>query len=342
MLEEIRSYLPNVNLDVLIGPEMEIAGFDGRFIISMLIFVGALIAYEGIRQFLKRGENREEAINRRIQMLNQGKSGEDVLDLLKPQEAKPFMKSFPLVGDLPGALAAAGLTMVPEMFLLGCGAAFLISAIGGSMVADPMKVIPICALCFIIVPLILLGENLKKRKAALIKQLPDALDLMSRGLKVGHPLNTTLQSVANEMPDPIGTEFGLVVDQVAYGEELTTAIRNMGERVEEEDIQYLAVALTMQHGTGGDLAGILRTLAAVIRARMSLRRKIKAISAEGRMTAYILSSIPVGIALVMTIMTPEYYGSVMHYPVFWPVMTVIGVAIVLNAIILFKLVNFRI
>ena len=186
------------------------------------------------------------------------------------------------------------------------------------------------------------GENLKKRKAALIKQLPDALDLMSRGLKVGHPLNTTLQSVANEMPDPIGTEFGLVVDQVAYGEELTTAIRNMGERVEEEDIQYLAVALTMQHGTGGDLAGILRTLAAVIRARMSLRRKIKAISAEGRMTAYILSSIPVGIALVMTIMTPEYYGSVMHYPVFWPVMTVIGVAIVLNAIILFKLVNFRI
>ena len=116
----------------------------------------------------------------------------------------------------------------------------------------------------------------------------------------------------------------------------------MADRVEEEDIQYLAVALTMQHGTGGDLAGILRTLASVIRARMSLRRKIKAISAEGRMTAYILSFIPVGIAGVMTVMTPDYYGSVMHYPVFWPVMGGIAAAIVVNAIVLFRLVNFRI
>nr|WP_170538524.1 type II secretion system F family protein [Ruegeria arenilitoris] len=342
MLEDLRSFFSTHSIDSLIGPEMEVGGYDVRFVLSLLIFLGALIAFEGVRQLLKRGENREEAINRRIQMLNQGKTGEDVLELLKPRESKPLMKSFPLVGDLPGALAASGLHMVPEMFLLGCSGAFLVSAIGGSLVANPLTVIPVSAVCFLLAPLVYLGANLRRRKAALIKQLPDALDLMSRGLKVGHPLNTTLQSVANEMPDPIGTEFGLVVDQVAYGEELTTAIRNMADRVDEEDIQYLSVALTMQHGTGGDLAGILRTLARVIRARMSLRRKIKAISAEGRMTAYILSFIPVGIALVMTVMTPDYYGSVVQYPIFWPVMSVISAAIVLNAIVLFKLVNFRI
>ncbi|WP_420585310.1 type II secretion system F family protein [Ruegeria sp.] len=342
MFDEIRAYLSSFNLDILIGPELDIGGYDARFALSVLIFLGALIAFEGIRQFLKRGENREEAINRRIQMLNQGKSAEDVLELLKPQETKPFMKSFPFVGDLPAALAAAGLTMVPEMFLLGCGAAFLIVSVGGSMVADPLTVIPVCALCFLLLPLVYLGGVLRKRKADLIKQLPDALDLMSRGLKVGHPLNATLQSVADEMPDPIGTEFGLVVDQVAYGEELTSAIKTMAERVDEEDIQYLAVALTMQHGSGGDLAGVLRTLASVIRQRMSLRRKIKAISAEGRMTAYILSGIPVGIAVVMTVVTPEYYGAVLHYPVFWPVMSIIATTIVLNAIVMFRLVNFRI
>lgn len=342
MFEELRAYLSQLSVDQLLGPEVEIAGYDARFVIALAVFLGVLIAFEGTRQFLNRGENREEAVNRRIKMLQEGKTGEDVLNLLKPAPAKPLMKKVPFVGDLPAALKASGLSMVPEMFLLGCVGAFLVAAIGGSLVSDPFTVIPVSALVFLIMPLVILGNNLRKRKAELIKQLPDALDLMSRGLKVGHPLNTTLQSVANEMPDPIGTEFGLVVDQVAYGDELTTAIKGMADRIEEEDIRYLAVALTMQHGTGGDLAGILRTLARVIRARMSLRRKIKAISAEGRMTAYILSFIPVGIVIAMTILTPEFYGSVMHYPVFWPVMGVIAVAVVVNAIVMLKLVNFRI
>ncbi|WP_170786937.1 type II secretion system F family protein [Ruegeria lacuscaerulensis] len=341
-MEQLRAFIENLDLSTIVGPEMEVAGFDVRFIIALVIFLGALIAFEGIRQFSRRGENREEAINRRIQMLNEGKTGEDVLNLLKPQETRPILRKFPFVGDLPAALKAAGLNMVPEMFLIGCGVAFLISAIGGTMVANPLQVIPISILLFIIAPLIFLGSALRRQKAALIKQLPDALDLMSRGLKVGHPLNTTLQSVSEEMPDPIGTEFGLVVDQVAFGEELTEAMKNMADRVDEEDVRYLAVALMMQHGSGGDLAGILKTLAQVIRARMSLRRKIKAISAEGRMTAYILSSIPVVIAVAMTILSPSYYGDVMDAPSFWPVMGVIAAAIVLNAIVMFKLVNFRI
>ncbi len=342
MFEQIKAFFSRTNAEALLGPEMEFAGYDMRFVISLLIFLGALIAFEGIRQFLKRGENREEAINRRIQMLNEGRSGEDILDLLKPKPTRSLFQSLPFVDDLPSALKAAGLNMVPEMFLIGCGSAFLISAVAGSMVSDPLKAISMSAVCFLILPLVYVGSKLRERKAKLVKQLPDALDLMSRGLKVGHPLNTTLQSVAEEMPDPIGSEFGLVVDQVAYGDELTTAIRAMAERTQDEDIQYLSVALTMQHGTGGDLANVLRTLARVIRVRMSLRRKIKAISAEGRLTAYILSCIPVGIAIFMTIMTPTYFGGVSHYPVFWPVMGIIAFVTVLNAIIMLKLVNFRI
>ncbi len=337
MFEAIKGFT-----EALLGPEMEVAGYDVRFVLALLVFLGALIAFEGVRQFLKRGENREEAVNRRIKMLQGGKSTEDVLDLLKPAEAKPLLRSFPIAGDLPAALKAARLNMVPEMFLLGCFSAFLISAIGGSMVTSPLKAVAISALVFLLLPLMYVGRVLREQKAKLIKQLPDALDLMARGLKVGHPLNATVRSVAEEMPDPIGSEFGLVVDQVAYGDEFTTAIRAMAERVEEEDVQYLSVALTMQHGTGGDLAGILRTLARVIRARMSLRRKIKAISAEGRLTAMILSCIPLLIAAFMTIMVPSYYGTVVDEPSFWPAMSVIALAVVANALILMKLVNFRI
>ncbi len=337
MFESLRNYVESI-----LGPKIEVAGYDIRFILALLVFLGALTAFEGLRQFLNRGENRDEAVNRRIQMLNAGKSPEDVLELLKPPETKSLLRSFPIAGDLPAALKASGLNMVPEMFLIGCFSAFLISAVGGSFVTNPLKAVAVSALVFLILPLVYVGRVLRERKAKLIKQLPDALDLMARGLKVGHPLNATVRSVAEEMPDPIGTEFGVVVDQVAYGDEFTTAIRALAERVEEEDVQYLSVALTMQHGTGGDLAGILKTLARVIRARMSLRRKIKAISAEGRLTAIILSCIPLGIAGFMTVMVPTYYGSVVNEPPFWPVMSIIALAIVANAVILMKLVNFRI
>ena len=206
----------------------------------------------------------------------------------------------------------------------------------------PPIAIAVAAAMFLALPMMILGHMESRRRKRMTDQLPDALDLISRGLRVGHPLNTSLQSVANQMPDPIGTEFGIVVDQIAYGDELPQAIRAMAHRVDEEDFYYLSIAVAMQHGTGGDLAGVLDTLARVIRSRFALRRKVKAISSDGRMTAYILSAIPFIIAGIMTYTAPSYFGDVMHDPVFWPVMGAILVAIIANAVIMFRLVNFRI
>ena len=115
----------------------------------------------------------------------------------------------------------------------------------------------------------------------MVRQLPDALDLMARGLKVGHPLNTTIRSVANEMPDPIASEFGVVMDQIAYGDDLPDAFAEMADRIDLEDVRYLSVSIGIQHGSGGDLASILMTLSRVIRNRLSMRKRIKAISSEG-------------------------------------------------------------
>ncbi len=342
MFENIREMIANLNFDTLLGQDLEAMLGEGRYIVYTVIFLGILVAFEGLSQLLARGENRTEAINRRIKMRSQGKSGDEILAILKPAKKKGLLGNLPFVGDLGRALTSVGFAVAPEVFVGACVIGFFVTGMAGSQVINPLIAFGSAALLFLIAPFVVLGGLQKRRKAQLVKQLPDALDLMSRGLQVGHPVNTTLQSVADEMPDPIGTEFGIVVDQVAYGDELTAAISEMADRLDEEDVSYLSVAISMQHGSGGDLSRVLSTLSRVIRVRSKLRRKVKAISSEGRMTAYILSSLPLAIAGVMAISSPTYYGEVMDYPEFWPVMSAIGVAVVLNALVMFRLVNFRI
>ena len=342
MLDTVFSYLQGfLTIDSL--KDFSLFGIlDGEFLVFSVMFLGILIAIEGISQLVALGENREEARNRRMRMRAKGKTGAEMLELLKPPEKKGLLSRLPFVGDLPKALRSAGIMLPAGLFLTGCFLAFGITAALATQLYSPQISIALSFTAFVILPLAILGSLERQRRARLIKQLPDALDLMARGLRVGHPLNTSLQSVADEMPDPIGTEFGIVVDQVAYGDELPVAVRELANRIDEEDIRYMAIAIAMQHGTGGDLANVLDTLSRVVRARMALRRKVKAISSEGRLTAYILSAIPFLIAAFMTYSAPTYYGEVMDNPYFWPVMGAILVAIVLNAIIMFRLVNFRI
>jgi tight adherence protein B len=330
-----------LNLRDALSFDFNMMGFDFRFVIYALVFLGVLAAYEGLRQMMSRGENRNEARNRRMRMLASGKTEEQVLELLKPKTKKGMLSNLPFVGDLPAALRAAGMTVPPEIFALGCAAGFVLAAAAGSQVANPFTAFGVAATLFLVMPLILVDNARKKRSERLIKQLPDALDLMARGLKVGHPLNATLRSVADEMPDPIGTEFGVVIDQVAYGEDLGDAIRDLAARIPEEDIQYLAVAIGIQHGTGGDLGRILSTLARVIRGRMTMRRRIRAISSEGRLSAIFLSMLPVFIGVFTSVTAPSYYGDVADSPLFIPIAIVVVVLVVLNAVILRKLVTFR-
>ena len=191
-------------------------------------------------------------------------------------------------------------------------------------------------------PVVWVKSKSAERMKKLTMQLPDALDLLARGLRVGHPLNTSVQAVANELPDPVGTEFGIIFDQVSFGDDLTDAFVDFSNRVDLEDVHYLSASVGIQHGTGGDLARVVSILSQVIRARIALRNKIKAISAEGRMTAWILSIIPVFIFAWTMMTTPNYYGGVMDDPLFVPAAAFIITCVVLNALILRKLVNFRI
>lgn len=314
---------------------------DWQFVTYIGAFLGVLLVFEGLRQILSRSGNAQQAKSRRMQLIQKGASTEEILKILKPTEKRSFVERLPFIGDLPIVLRQAGITMAPGAFLVTCMAAAVALFIISFQFMSPINAAVLSVVLAIFMPILQVRIKRNDRLNSLVKQLPDALDLMARGLKVGHPLNTTLASVANEMADPIGSEFGIVVDQVSFGDDLTEAFRDFSARIDQEDIHYMATAIAIQHGTGGDLARVLNVLSRTIRDRLNMRKKIKALTAEGRLTAAFLSFIPVLIFVAMQIMTPSYYGSIANEPEAVPLGIAIVVLTVLNALVLRKLVNFR-
>ena len=322
-------------------PDWLVTNLNAQLIVYIGIVVGVLLAFEGIRQAFSSRTRREEARSRRLQMIAKGASTEEILAILKPEETPSLASRLPLVGDLPKVLLQAGITMSSGAFLTTCFAGFVLATLVFAQLGNP--VIAALAAFFLCMVLPILAVRLQRTQRIndLVRQLPDALDMMARGLKVGHPLQTSLTSVANEMPDPIGTEFGLVVDQVAFGDDLVDAFNEFADRLNQEDVHYLATAIAIQHGTGGDLARVLTTLSKVIRERLTMRRKVKAVSAEGRLSAAILSVVPVIIFVGLNVMSPSYYGDIADEPLAKPlVFAVIGL-VLLNALILRRLVAVR-
>jgi tight adherence protein B len=148
--------------------------------------------------------------------------------------------------------------------------------------------------------------------------------------------------VSREMKDPIGTEFGIVSDEITYGADLETAMRNLYFRVGQDDLPLFVTAVAIQGSTGGNLGEILENLSSVIRDRFKMRRKIRALAAEGRASALILSSLPIGIFLIIQLIAPDFYASVWDQS-----MTKIGLGaaatwMLFGNLIMWRMVNFRI
>ncbi|WP_244425883.1 type II secretion system F family protein [Mesorhizobium amorphae] len=191
-----------------------------------------------------------------------------------------------------------------------------------------------------VLPLLVLRRARNKRIQKFAKQLPDALDMIVRSLRAGHPASVAIGLVAREMPDPLGTEFGIVSDEITFGLSLENAVRKLSQRVGFEGLHLLSVSLSIQSKTGGNLTEILHNLSSVLRERQKLRLKIRALSAEGRMSAWIISLFPVAMFLILQLAAPAYYGTVWNNPVILPVFTLFGIWALLGDFIMYRMVNF--
>src|SRR5262249_1379767 len=190
------------------------------------------------------------------------------------------------------------------------------------------------------VPLLILKRMRARRISTFARQLPNALDVIVRSLRAGHPLPTAIAMVGREMRDPIGSEFGMLSDELTYGLQLDEAMLHLFERVGAEDLRLVGTTLSVQRSTGGNLAEILQNLAAVIRQRFQMRAKIRALSAEGRLTAYVMTAFPFVVYVILNLIQPTYYDALWNSPIRDTVIGVCLSLIIVGDIIMFRMVNF--
>jgi tight adherence protein B len=178
--------------------------------------------------------------------------------------------------------------------------------------------------------------------ALLEEQLPDAVELMVRSLRVGNPFVSSIQIVANEVQDPLATEFGVIADECAYGRDVGEALKDLAQRLDMQDLRFLSVAVGIQQQSGGNLAEILAGLAQVIRARFRLFRRVKAITAEAKWSGKFLSGFPVFCLVFILVKDPGYYDEVIDHPWFIPACFFVGIMLTLNLIVMRILTNIKV
>lgn len=200
----------------------------------------------------------------------------------------------------------------------------------------------IAAVATVILPLLALRILRGHRQKRFGEQFPDAIDVIVRSLRAGHPIPVAIAMVGREMPDPIGGEFGMVADEVTYGSDIETAMRNLYYRVGQDDLPLFVTAVAIQGSTGGNLSEILQNLSSVIRQRFKMRRKIRALAAEGRFSALILSGLPVVMFLILRAIAPDFYGKIWHEDLTKLGLGLAGAWMLFGNFIMYKLVNFKI
>jgi len=203
-------------------------------------------------------------------------------------------------------LLQAGMKWSVAQFL-GCSA--LVGA-GGLILtlSSPMPLFMRAAIAFIclLLPRMLAHRVRKRRLVRIEQQLPEAADFIARALRAGHSFTNVLQIVGNEMPEPLSGEFRVAREEINYGVPLNEALHNMAARIPLTDLRYMVIAVIIQRESGGNLAEILGNISQIIRARLKLVAQVRVLSAEGRMSAWILGCLPFCVAGMMVLINPGY------------------------------------
>ncbi len=219
-----------------------------------------------------------------------------------------LLAGIPQLKPLQTLLVQSNLAMPLGVVLLLAGVlgvlGFLIGAVGRTNPVITMGSAAVGAY----LPIFYLSWKKKQRLRQFQQQLPDALELVARALRAGHAFLVGMRMVGEEFPDPIGTEFNRAVEEIGLGKDVPEALKNLSARVESLDMKFFVTSLIVQRETGGNLAEIIESISHLIRKRFELHGRIKALSAEGKLSAYVLFSLPIVIGLAIYLLNPAYMG----------------------------------
>ncbi len=315
-------------------------------IIYGLIFVAVLVLVEGIYlTIFGKSISLNNKLNRRLELLEKGGGREKVLDQLRKEMTQHIKsRSIPLYSILASKAQKANIAFSPVQLIMIMGGLSIMAFVGltvGTATSAPIRAI-VAAIMGIGGVFVWVNKKAKKRMDMIEEQLPDAVELMVRSLRVGHPFSSAIGIVAKEVPDPLGSEIGMISDEAAYGRDMGESLKAMAERMDMQDMRFLAVAVNIQQTAGGNLAEILDGLAKVIRARFKLFRRVKAITAEAKWSGMFLSMFPLLCLLGVSVLQPNYYDEVKTTSVFIPACLVVAGFLTVNIFVMRALVNIKV
>lgn len=298
----------------------------------ILIFAAVVFVVERIVSVYVGRRLETQAINQRLDLISRGVGRAQAMQLLRRQasilpEGLPEIIAGPAI-RFEKMLMAAGVSvptgrlmaiLIATPIIIFVAIILLVVASGGALGAG--RILMLATISFLLgagIPLLIFQVRANRMRKKMEDQFPVALDVFVRGLRAGHPIAAALDLLTVEMPDPIGSQFGIVVDEVTYGADLRDALSAMADRWDLDDMRMFVVSLSVQSETGGNLAEILENLSQVIRERASMMRKVRALSSEGRMTAVMLTALPVVAFTLLFIGNPKFYLDVADDPAFLP------------------------
>lgn len=315
-------------------------------LIYILIFVAVVVLVEGLYlTVFGKSISLNSRMSRRLALLEKNHNREEVLEQLRKEMSQHLSsRGIPLYSILADKAQKANIAFTPRQLIMVMGVVAVLAYLGltiGTAAATPVRILVAIAMGVGGV-YTWVNRKAKKRISLLEEQLPDAVELMVRSLRVGHPFSNAIGIVAKEVPDPLGTEFGLIADEAAYGRDVAESLKAFAERMDNQDLRFLAVAVTIQQQSGGNLAEILDGLAKVIRSRFKLFRRVKAITAEAKWSGMFLSGFPIAALLGIQMLKPDYYDGVKESPYFIPMALVVGGFLVVNVVFMKIMVNIKV
>jgi tight adherence protein B len=310
-------------------------------IVIALVFAAVTLTVYGAYWISVTQRREQKLVNRRIELSKTLNNSAAVLETLREERgfenfSNPALRR---VGDwlsqtgIPIKRNTIGVTFV---ILYSVASALFSIFFGFGLIALGLAPIAALGIMFLV-----LNHIRNRRVYSFAEQLPDAIDIITRGVRAGLPFSSAITLVAREMPNPIAAEFAMLVDEIAFGLDLRSALDNLYRRVGQDDLLFLTVAVGIQIQTGGNLGEILSRLAKLMRSRSKMRLKINALSAEGRLSAIVLTILPFALLLIINFISPAYYNAVRGSDLLQPAIYLGLLLLGVGNIVMYRMVHFR-
>ena len=286
---------------------------DGVMIFIGMVFVAVALLSQGLIVPVF-GESRQmrKKLQSRLSEIEAESGDESFSSLLRQKylrELSPFerqLEDLPAMVYLARIIAQGGHKFLAYRVVL---LSIVLAVAAATVTWLLFRSVPIAAIGLAIaggLPYVKIFRDRTMRIQQFEEQLPDAIDMVKRALRAGHPFTGAIKLVADEMDDPVAAEFGTTFADINYGNDSRRAMLGLLQRVPSVTVMALVTSILVQRETGGNLAEILERIAAVVRGRFKLQRKVKTLSAEGRLSAWILALVPLVLFAVIWVTTPDY------------------------------------